>query len=194
MRTLSARLLARAVLAEAGVVAGALRAQGARRFGRALGVGAALILVAYLGVYAPARRKSARVNSEIERAKALAEHGRQYKELSGRLQEAYGRLPPAEQREQWLSDAVRASLDAQGLVTEDFKPVRTQEESGLIFQSSTVSLKLRFAELFAWIQRLEASGVLMHVQSLELEKKPDSVGLAAAACEIVTIVPKQRFQ
>lgn len=184
---------AEAALAEVNVVLGTLRDKGAKRFGRAFGAAAFAVFAAYFLVYVPPQRKSALLQSQIDHAKQMADFGAQYKDLRDQLNAAYNGMPQINDREQWLSNSVRDSLNVAGLVTEDFKPVREQELNGLIFQVSTLSLSLKFAEFFDWLLRLESARPLMQMQSLELTKKRDFPGMNSVNCDISTVIPKKRF-
>ena len=182
-----------AVILEFTIVTGSLREKGAKRFGRAFGAAAFLVVAAYFGVYMPPQQKSARLQAEIDRAKTMADYGAQFKDLRDQLNAAYTGMPQINDREQWLSNSVRDSLSVASLTTEDFKPIREQELNGLIFQVSSVSLSLRFADFFDWLLRLESARPLMHMQSLELGKRRESPGINSASCDIATVIPKKRF-
>lgn len=183
-----------AVKLEIEIVAGTLREKGAKRFQRALVVAGFLVFAAYMGVYAPPQKKAARLQSEINHAKQMAEYGEQYKNIRDQLALAYARLPSMNEREQWLSNAVRDSLNIAHLVTEDFRPVREQELNGLVFQSSEVALPMKFSELYDWILRLESARPMMHIQSVSVAKKTEEIGKNAVACEVATVIPKRRFK
>jgi hypothetical protein len=178
---------------EVETIVNTLREKGAKRFGRAFGAAGAVIFGAYFLVYMPPQQKSARLQAQIDAAKTMADFGTQYKDLRDQLNAAYTGMPQIADREQWLSNSVRDSLNVAGLVTEDFKPVREQELNGLIFQVTSVALSLRFSEFYDWILRMESARPLMHVQSVELGKKRESVGYNGVTCDIATVIPKKRF-
>jgi hypothetical protein len=184
---------AEAVIQEFNTLYNTLREKGAKRFGRAFGAAAFAIFAAYAGVYMPPQQKSNRLQAEIDRAKVMADFGAQFKDLRDQLNGAYQGMPQINDREQWLSNSVRDSLNVAGLVTEDFKPIREQELNGLIFQVSAVTLSLRFSEFFDWLLRMESAKPLMHVQSVELGKKRENVGFNTVSCDIATVIPKKRF-
>lgn len=193
MNAMDLKPYAEAVIQEVNVLQNTLREKGAKRFGRAFGAAAFAVFAAYFLVYMPPQKKSARLQAEIDRAKMMADFGAQFKDLRDQLNAAYLGMPQIADREQWLSNSVRDSLNVAGLVTEDFKPVREQELNGLIFQVSSVSLSLRFAEFFDWLLRMESAKPMMHLQSLELGKKRENVGFNAVSCDISTVIPKKRF-
>lgn len=182
-----------ALLREIGIVSQALRGKGIRRFQRAFAVSGFMIFAAYYSVYAPQHKKSARLDAEIQKARILSEFGAQYKTMADQLSEAYARLPAMGDRDQWLSNSVRDSLNVSGLVTDDFRPVNEQEQNGLLYQTSSVTLNLRFFELYDWLLRLESARPLMHVLSFQLGKK-GAVGYNRATCEIATVIPKKRYR
>ncbi|MFI5347853.1 MAG: hypothetical protein ACHQ51_15890 [Elusimicrobiota bacterium] len=182
-----------AVLQEVGIVTSALREKGAKRFTRAFAAAGFAVVAAYFGVYMPPQQKSARLQAEIDRAKTMADYGAQFKDLRDQLNAAYTGMPQINDREQWLTNSVRDSLNMPGIVTEDFKPIREQELNGLIFQVSAVTLSLKFSDFFDWLLRLESARPLMQLQSLELGKKRENPGINTAACDIATVIPKKRF-
>ncbi len=179
---------------EIGVVVNTVREKGAKRFGRAFGAAGFMVFAAYMGVYRPPQAKSARLSAEIAHAKMMADYGAQYATLRDELAAAYRLLPRVEDRDQWLSNSVRDSLNVGGLITEDFKPVREQELNGLVFQTSAVTVTVRFADLYDWILRLESAKPMMHLQTLDLSKKTDKMGYNSASCEISTVIPLKRYR
>jgi type II secretory pathway component PulM len=179
---------------EINVVVGSLKEKGAKRFGRAFGGAAFLVVAAYVGVYMPPQKKSARLQSEIDKAKTLADYGIRFKDLRDQLNAAYAGLPALADRDQWLSNSVRDSLLFGGVDLENFTPVKESEISGLIFQTSSVALTLRFPEFFDWLLRVENAKPLMHMNSVELTKKDDKIGYNAATCDLSTVIPKMRFR
>ena len=190
---LNLKIYAEAVSDEITVVIGALKEKGTKRFGRAMGVAGALVVAVYVGVYMPPQQKSARLQSEIDHAKMLVDYGDRFKELRDQVNKAYAGLPSLTDREQWLSNSVRDSLLVGGLEPENFTPVKELEVNGLIFQTSSVALTLRFSEFFDWLLRVENAKPLMHMNSVEFVKKPERIGYNAATCDISTVIPKKRF-
>ena len=170
-----------------------VRDKGTKRFQRAMMVAGLMIAGAYLGIYMPPQKKASELQAKIDKARQLMTFGEQYVSLRNQLSLAYSGLPSTSDREQWLSNSVRDSLNASSLLTEDFKPVRELESNGLISQASSVALTLRFAEFYDWLLRIESAKPLMHVQVIELRKKQDQIGKNGATCEIATVIPKQRF-
>ncbi|MDX6768470.1 MAG: type 4a pilus biogenesis protein PilO [Elusimicrobiota bacterium] len=179
--------------AELDMVLSTVREKGGKRFGKAFALAGVMVVLAYAGLYAPPKKKSARLQSEIDAARQLSEFGTQYKDLRDQLASGYAQLPTMKEKEQWLSNSVYDSLKAEGLAPETFQPVREQEQAGLIFQASNITMPARFAEFYAWLTRLEGAKPLMHLQSVDLNKKSDAVGLNTVQAEIVTVIPKRRF-
>jgi type II secretory pathway component PulM len=188
------KVIAELVNAEISTVVGLFKEKGAKRFGRAIGAAAGVAFGAYFLLYSPPQKKSALLQAQIEKARALATAAARYKDLHDQLAVAYGGLPTLNEREQWLSNSTRDSLNVSGLVTEDFKPVEESKVNGLIFQVSAVAMSLRFAELFDWILRVENAKPLMHLQSVDLQKRVDVMGLNQARCQISTVIPEKRFR
>ena len=183
-----------AISDEINIVAGALKEKGLKRFGRAAGGAAFLVFAAYAGVYLPPQKKSARLQSEIDKAKMMASYGSRFKDLRERVNAAYAGLPSLADRDQWLSNSVRDSLLVGGLEPENFTPVRENEMNGLVFQTSSVVLTVRFPEFFDWLLRVENAKPLMHMNSVELNKRTDRVGYNITSCDLATVIPKKRFQ
>lgn len=183
-----------AISQEINIVVGTMRDKGGKRFGRAFVIAGFMVFAAYFGVYMPPQKKSSRLQAQIDRARMLSEKGAKYKDLRDQLQAAYSSMPSFNDREQWLTNSVRDSVSAAGLPIEDFKPVREQEESGLIFQVSSVSLTMKFSEFYDWVLRIESAKPMMHLQMVELKKKGDNVGFNGVNCDIATVIPKTRFE
>lgn len=179
--------------AEADLVSSTLREKGGKRFGKAFAIAGVMVLLAYVGLYAPPRKKSARLQSEIDAARALSEFGTQYKELRDQLATSYDQLPLMKDREMFLSNAVIDSLKAEGLTPETFQPVREQEQAGLVFQASNIAMPVKFGEFYSWLARLEGAKPLMHLQQVSLDKKSDVIGVNTVQAEITTVIPKRRF-
>jgi hypothetical protein len=183
-----------AVSEEINIVLGTLKEKGAERFARAVGGALFLVFAAYVGIYLPPEKKSARLQAQIDHAKQLADYGAQFKDLRDQLNGAYNGLPALNDREQWLSNSVRDSLLVGGLEPENFTPVKESELNGLVFQTSSVALTLRFSEFYDWVLRIESAKPLMHMNSVDLVKKADKIGYNAATCDISTVIPKKRFR
>jgi hypothetical protein len=193
-KNIDLNLYVSAVTEEINIVIGTLKEKGTERFGRALGGAIFLVFAAYVGVYLPPQKKSARLQAQIDHAKQLADYGSQFKDLRDQLNGAYNGLPALNDREQWLSNSVRDSLLVGGLEPESFTPVKEVELSGLVFQTSSVVLTLRFSEFYDWVLRIENAKPLMHMNSVDLNKKADKIGYNGATCDITTVIPKMRFR
>jgi hypothetical protein len=183
---------------EVDIVFGTLRDKGAKRFLRAFVAAGFMVFGAYMLLYRPPQIKSARLDAEIAHAKQMHDYGEKYSELRDQLSGAYARLPSVNDREQWLSNSVRALLDASKLESNDFKPMRESEKNGLIFQLSPITLDLRFADLYGLILRIENAKPIMHLQRVDIMKAndggdPTAIGMAKAGCDITTVIPKKRL-
>ena len=183
-----------AVTEEVSIVVGTLKEKGAKRFGRALGAAAGIVIVAYMFIYMPPQKKSALLQSQIDKAKMLSDYGTKFKAARDQVNGAYAGLPSLADREQWLSNSVRDSLLVGNLEPENFTPVKESEVNGLIYQTSSISLTLRFSDFFDWLLRIENAKPLMHMNSVDLGKKADRIGFNTASCDISTVIPKKRFQ
>lgn len=181
------------VKSEVEIMVSTIRDKGGKRFGKAFGLAGAMVALAYFGLYSPPQAKMKKLQREIDKAKAMSEAGGQYKDIRDQLGAAYSHLPQMKDREQWLSNAMIDSLRADNLTPDSFKPVSENELSGLIFQSSTVQLTLRFEQFYDWLMRLEGAKPLMHVQSFDVQKKPEQLSWNGVTCEVTTVIPKRRF-
>ncbi|MDD5305305.1 MAG: hypothetical protein PHS14_19585 [Elusimicrobia bacterium] len=182
-----------AVKAEADLVVTTVRHKGAKRFGKAFGMAGLMIAAAYFGVYKPPQDKISQLTAQIDAAKAMSESSAAYQEVRNQLAGSYGTLPLLKDQQQWLSNAMIDSLRADNLIPELFRPVVETESSGIIFQTSTVQLTLKFNDIYAWLLRLESATPLMHVGSLEIAKKPDMIGMNSVSASVMTAIPKKRF-
>ncbi len=181
------------VKAEFELLSTTIRDKGAKRFGKAFGMAGLLIAAAYFGIYQPPQKKISRLQKEIDTARAMSESGTAYQDLRLQLAGSYGSLPLLKDQQQWLSNAMIDSLRADGLTPEMFRPVVETEASGLIFQTSTVQLTIRFSDIYAWLIRLEGASPLMHVSNLEVAKKVDMIGWNSVSASVMTAIPKKRF-
>lgn len=179
--------------AELEMVVATLKEKGGKRFGKAFGIAGIMVFVTYAGLYAPPKKKAARLQAEIDAARQLSEFGVQYKDLRDQLGATYVQLPQMKDKEMFLSNAVIDSLKAEGLTPETFQPVREQEQAGLVFQVSNIAMPVRFNEFYSWLVRLETAKPLMHLQTVELTKKSDLIGVNTVQAEIATVIPKKRF-
>lgn len=187
------KVLVTLITEEVGIVVGTLKEKGPKRFGRALGGAAGIVFGAYVLIYTPPQKKSEALQSQIDQAKMMANYGAQFKDLRDQVNLAYAGLPTLTDREQWLTNSVRDSLLVGGLEPENFTPVKETDLNGLIFQTSSVALTLRFSEFFDWLLRIESAKPLMHMNSVSLTKKTDRIGYNTATCDITTVIPKKRF-
>jgi type II secretory pathway component PulM len=184
----------KAVKSEINLVISTFREKGVKRFDKTLGIAAAFIAAAYWFIYMPPQAKIARLGREIEAAKAMATAGTQYRELRDGLASSYGSLPLLKDQQQWLSNAMIDCLRADNLTPESFRPVLETEGSGVIFQTSTVELSLRFNDVYTWLLRLESAKPLMHIGVLDVTKKTDNIGMNGVSCSVMTAIPKMRFE
>lgn len=181
------------VKAEFELLSTTIRDKGAKRFGKAFGMAGVFIAAAYFGIYQPPQKKISRLQKEIDTARAMSESGTAYQDLRLQLAGSYGSLPLLKDQQQWLSNAMIDSLRADGLTPEMFRPVVETEASGLIFQTSTVQLTIKFSDIYSWLLRLEGATPLMHVSNLEVAKKVDMIGWNSVSASVMTAIPKKRF-
>lgn len=182
-----------AVKAEVDLLVTTIRHKGAKRFGKAFGLSAIMIALAYFAIYKPPQDKISRLSMRITAARAMSEFGAAYQDIRNQLMGSYGTLPHLKDQQQWLANAMIDSLRADNLTPEIFRPVIETEASGLIFQTSTIQITISFNDVYAWLLRLEGTTPLMHLSSLEVTKKPDMIGLNTVSAEVMTAIPKKRF-
>lgn len=182
-----------AAKAEIELLSTTIRDKGAKRFTKAFALSGALVAGAYFGIYKPPQDKISRLSREIEAASAMSQSATAYQEVRDQLVGSYGALPEMKDQAQWLSNAMIDSLRADGLTPEMFRPVVEDESSGLIFQTSTVVLTLRFNDVYIWLIRLEGAKPLMHVSSLDIGKKSQMIGWNEVSASVMTAIPKKRF-
>lgn len=180
------------VIREATIVTSTLKEKGIQRFGRTFVLALFMVFAAYAGVYNPPQKKSDRLANEIKRAKMMSDYSNQFKDLRDRLGVAYTSLPATDERPQWLPNSVRDSLNAGGLIPEDFRPMREEEVSGLVFQTASVSVNLRFSEFYDWLLRLESAKPMMQLTSVDFIKK--GMGYNYATSDVSTVVPVKRYR
>jgi type II secretory pathway component PulM len=182
-----------AVKSEADIVFTTIRDKGLERFGRTFAASALMVAIAYFGVYLPPQKKISRLTREIEAARSMHESGSVYQELRAQLASSYGTLPHLKDQQQWLSNAMIDTLRADNLTPESFRPTVETETSGLIFQTSSVQMTVKFNDLYRWLARLEAATPLMHVSNLEVVKKADLPGWNGVSASVMTAIPKKRL-
>lgn len=178
---------------EAEFVIATIRQRGAKRFGKALGIAGLFVVAAYLGIYKPPQAKISRLQKEIDTARVMSESGTAYQELRGQLASSYGILPNLKDQQHWLSNAMIDSLRADNLTPELFHPVVETEVSGIIFQTSTVQLTIKFNDLYTWLMRIEGAKPLMHISTLDIKKRTDMLGWNTVGASMVTAIPKKRY-
>lgn len=176
------------------IVVGVLKEKGSKRFGRTYILTGFLVLAAYFGVYTPPQKKSARLADEIKRQKTLFDFSKKYIGMRDQLALAYVNLPDSEGRDQWLSNSVRDSLNAGGLIPDDFRPVREELIGGLAFQSTTLAVNARFSDFFDWLLRIESAKPMMQMTTVELGKKGGTSGFNSVNVGIATVIPVKRYR
>ena len=187
------QLLMKTARLEFDLVAGVVREKGPKRFGKAFGLAGLCAALAYFGLYKHPQKKMMQLTLELDKLKAMSEAGAQYKEIRDQLEAAYAALPQIDDRDQWLSNALMDSLRSKGLTPDSVKPVGETENNGLIFQTSTVELTMRFEELYVLLAAIESNRPLMHVLSLDVQKKAEPLGKNMAGISVTTVIPKKRL-
>ncbi len=174
------------------VVQAAFREKGLRRFLRPIAIGAGSVALCYAALYSPPAKKMASLQKRIETARRTAQHADQYKALRDRLNQVYAQLPALRQRQSWLADALIDTMKARGIIADSISPPEEDERSGLVFQRIQVATQLRFQDLMAWLARIEETKPLLHVNNLEVGKRPLPLGRNNVTVGLSTIVPVRR--
>lgn len=182
------------VKAEADLLITTIRHKGAKRFQKAFMISGLLIAAAYFGIYKPPQDKISRLTMQIETAKAMSQSSSAYQEIRTQLVGSYGSLPHVKDQQQWLSNAMIDSLRVDNLTPERFPPIIETEASGIVFQTSSVELTVKFSDIYNWLLRVESAKPMMHVSNLEVTKKPDMIGMNVVSASVMTAIPKKRFE
>ena len=174
----------------------ALKDKGAKHFGRPLGLGIVILVSCYALVnYVLQPSKQMKVlDKQISAARATAQYADSYNDVHLRLLSYYAQLPYLKDRDQWLYNSLIEWLKADNIISDSLAPPSEEEiPPGLVFQNETMATTIKFNELVAWLSRVEKSKPVVHVSSLELNKKADPVGANGVVCIITTIIPKVKY-
>ena len=176
--------------AELGLVSATFKEKGAKHFSRALAISALLILGSYW-VYKPTVGKRARLDSKLDSAKEFAKYAEDYKALRDQLNATDTELPSYKNREGWLTAAVNDSMRAENLVAQSIQPPTELNQQGFLQQSISVSLEVKFPELYSWLSRVESTKPFLHVSQLIVSKNTDKdkMGYNGVACSVSTLIP-----
>ena len=175
------------------LVVSAVREKGPKHFARHLAAAGIFILGAYAVVYAPSGKRLKRLNMRLEAAEATSQYADSYATSRDQLNRLYNQLPPMKARDQWLLDTLIDSMKAEGIISDSIIPPTEEEGGGLIFQRADMNSTLTFAEFFAWLNRIENSKPVIHVDSIRVAKKGESLGKNGVQCRISTVIPKGRL-
>lgn len=169
-----------------------LKDKGSNRFSRPLALGAIIVLFSYWFIYSPPIKKLQGLNGRLRTARATAEYADQYKTIRERLFSLYELLPlPAGPS---LTETLVDSLKAESIVADSLQPPAVAESAGMIFQSVSVTMTLKFSELTTWLLRIEEAKPRLHVSSLSIKKKTDALGKNEVTAVLTMVIPKERFQ
>lgn len=177
---------------EASFIQTTLKDKGSNRFSRPLALGAIIVFFSYWFIYLPPIKKLQGLEKRLKTARAIAEYADQYKVIRERLLALYDLLPlPAGPS---LTETIVESLKAQNIVADSLQPPAVTESAGMVFQSVSVTMTLKFSELTTWLLRIEESKPRLHVSSLNVKKKTDVLGKNEVTAVLTTAIPKERFQ
>ena len=184
--------LAAFVQSEANLVVGAVREKGGRYFQRPFAVAGAIIGVSYL-VYLQPISRQAHIEAALNAAKATEQYNDQYKDIHDTLYSLYRQLPLIKDRDQFLFNALIDSLKEENIVSDSLKPPSEDENATLIYQTVTMTSRLKFSEFISWLSRIESAKPTLRVVHFDLSKQVDQIGQNNVSCSIVTIIPKVRY-
>jgi hypothetical protein len=175
------------------LISSTLKEKGSERFGRTLIAALGAPFACYFLVYAPAQKKLSLIDGELRVARETAKHADTYKDLKERLNLTYSQLPLPKDRANFLSETVKEALRAEGIVSTDFQPPNDTDVPGGVVQSLSITMRVKFPELMAFLARMEASKPLIHVNSLDVTKRTDQIGTNDVICGLSTIILTERF-
>ncbi|MCX5793958.1 MAG: GspMb/PilO family protein [Elusimicrobia bacterium] len=170
-----------------------LKEKGSERFSRTLSIALVVPIVCYFMVYARARKRLNAVAGELAMARATATYLDTYKDLKSRLDYSYAMLPLPKDRANFLSDAVKEALRAEGIVATDFQPPSDVEVPGGVVQNLNIRMRVKFPELMAFLTRMESSKPVIYINNLDISKLSEPIGLNDVSCGLSTIIPLERF-
>ncbi len=175
------------------LISATLKDKGSSRFNRTLITALAVPFGCYLLVYAPAQKRLSLVDGELRVARDTVRHAETYKELKDRLNIVYAQLPLPKDRANFLSDAVREALRAEGIVPTSVQPTNDADMPGGVVQSLSITMLVKFPELMAFLARMESSKPLIHINSMSIMKKTEPIGFNDVTCSLSTIILPERF-
>jgi len=175
------------------LISATLKDKGSNRFSRTLITALAVPFGCYVLVYMPAQKRLSLVDGELRVARDAAKHADTYKDLKDRLNIAYAQLPLPKDRANFLSDTVREALRAEGIVATSVQPPNDVEVAGGVVQSLSITMRVRFPELMAFLARMESSKPLIHINSVDVAKKTEQIGVNDVTCGLSTIILLERL-
>lgn len=173
------------------MVSSTFREKGTNRFVRPVVLGAFIVGVSYAYVYSPPLKKMKKLDKTITAAKATSIHADRYKEMRERLLNIYAQLPSREGRATWLTDTVVESMKAENVISDSIQPPDETRQSRFIAQKVTVTARLKFSEVFAWLYRLEAVKPQLQLSTLEINKSVEEIGLNQVICGVSVAIPER---
>lgn len=174
-------------------ISSTIKDKGRERFSRALLVALAVPCAIYFGVYARARKQLAGVAGQLQVARDTAKHLDTYKDLKNRLDYSYALLPQPKDRANFLSETVKEALRSEGIVATDFQPPSDIDVPGGVIQNLNIKMRVKFPELMALLVRLEANKPLIYVNTLDIAKLNEPIGLNEVSCGLSTVILTERF-
>jgi type II secretory pathway component PulM len=175
------------------LITATLKDKGANRFGRTLFIALAVPYGAYYLLYTPAQKRLSQVDGELQVARSTAKHADNYKDLKSQLDTTYAQLPLTKDRANFLSDAVKEALRAEGIVPTSFNPPVEAELQGGTVQNLGIMMRVKFPELMAFLSRMETSKPMIHVNAVDIAKRSSPIGVNEVNCGLSTIIMAQRF-
>lgn len=182
-----------AVLEEIGLMISTVKEKGVPYFLRPLAVAGMMIFAGYYMVYLPPTNKIKRIEKKLVTSRAVARYSGTYTEFHDRLARIYPQLPQAKDRADWLYKTIIDTLKAQNIVSDALRPPIDDDVGGLIYQTTSVSSKLKFNEVYALIERLESVKPSLQITNLEISKVKEDIGYNKVTCSVDTVIPLRRY-
>ena len=175
---------------EANFIFSSIRSRGIKHYARALVIGVLVVLGARKLIFQSGAEKLGGIKAELEAARAMAQYADTYRELDQNLSTFMRRLPPIQNPEIWLLDAVRQSMKDEGLVALSISPVQISDMKDFRFLKIHLTFTAKYPQIGSWVARMEGSRQLLHVASLAIRKEGEPIGENTVQATISSLAPK----
>lgn len=170
------------------LVSGTIKEKGQQRFQRAILLAAIIVFGAYYLLYGPSQKNLNQIEKQIQMAQLTAQSADGYKQLRDQIREAYALLPRSEDKDKFLTQAVIETLRSEGITSDSIQPPDEIIHGEAAYQTISVSAQVKFAEVVAWIARLEAARPYLKVTGLDIQKS-SRLGYCTIKADVATMIP-----